>query len=206
MNIHTVASRNLASAQASKAAADDPASIAQERVARYRSAAQAIFGPAFNLIPSFNLKNRAELQAAANFRDAAPPTNLTRHHQDNPLVVDEWLQGAARVQPNLSTLETITTLGENFGNPRTQQKPIQLPFRKTDHWVAVEYPDTFLPEGEFLSVLQVLPASGFQASAPQSGLLIDEWIEVIPSKAETTGIDLSGSETHVLPGPALCIR
>ena len=158
VNTLAAASASLERAQALKAAGDDPLLVAQERAARYRSAAQAIFGPAFNLIPTFNLKNPAELEAAAGFRDAAPPNNLTRHHRNNPLVVDEWFQGAASVQPNLDTLETIYILGENFGTPHTQQKPIQLPFRNTDHWVAVEYPETFLPEGEYLSILQDLPA------------------------------------------------
>jgi hypothetical protein len=204
VNIHTVAFSNLTNAKALKAAGDDSSLIAKERVAQYRSAAQAIFGPSFNLIPSFNLKNQAELQAAANFRDAAAPNGLTRHHQDNPLIVDEWLQGAARVQPNLNTLETIYILGEHFGNPRTQQKPIQLPFRETDHWVAVEYPEGFLPEGEFLSILQVLPASGFEPGAPQSGLLIDEWVEVIPSKSETTGIAFHFNQPNSEP-PQACL-
>jgi hypothetical protein len=199
VNIHAIASSNLAGARASKAAADDLSLTAQDRTARYRSTAQAIFGPVFNLIPSFSLKNQAEMLAAANFRDAAPPDGLTRHHRDNPLIVDEWIEGAARVQPNLSLLETITILAENLGNPRTQQKPIQLPFRNADHWVAVEYPEEFVPEGEFLSILQVLPSSGFQPGAPQSGLLIDEWVEVIPSKSETTGIAFHFNQPNTEP-------
>jgi hypothetical protein len=205
VNIHAVASRNLASAEALKAAGDDPSLIAQERVSRYRAAAQAIFGPSFNLIPLFNLKNQAELQAAANFRDAGPANNLTRHHKDNPLIVDEWLQGVARVQPNLSTLETVYILGENLGNPRTQQKPLQVPFRQTDYWVAVEYPESFVPQGEYVSALQVLPATGFQPAVAQSGLLIDEWIEVIPSKVETTGIAVHFNQPNTEPPQALML-
>jgi hypothetical protein len=205
VNIHAVASQNLASATALKGAADDSALIAQERVAKYRAAAQAIFGPSFNLIPLFEPKNQAELHAAANFRDADPAKNLTRHHQDNPLVVDEWLQGAARVRPNLSTIERVYLLGENFRNPRTWQKPLQLPFRKTDYWVAVEYPEAFLPQGEFLSILQMLPVSRFQPTVLQSGLLIDEWIEVIPSKFETTGIAVHFNQPNTEPPQTLLL-
>jgi hypothetical protein len=121
------------------------------------------------------------------------------------LIVDEWLQGVARVRPNLSIFETATILGEIFCQPRTWQKPLQLPFRETDHWVAVEYPDTFLPQGEFLSILQVLPASKFRSSASQSGLLIDEWIEVIPSKFETTGIALHFNQPNTEPAQTLLL-
>jgi hypothetical protein len=205
VNIHAVASQNLASARAFEAAGDDASQVAQERAARYRLAAQAFFGPAFNLIPVFNLKNRAELRAAARFRDAAPPDNLTRHHGDNPLIVDEWFQGVARVQPHLSSLETAFILGESFGNPGAQLKPIQVPFRKTDHWVAVEYPDDFDPQGEFLSVVQVLPVSGFQTGETQSGLLVDEWVEVIPARSETTGIAFHFNQPNSEPPQALLL-
>jgi len=205
VKIHAIASRNLADAQALKASADDISVTAQERAARYRSAAQAIFGPAFNLIPNFTFKDPRELQAAATFRDAPQPNNLTRHHKDNPLILEEWLHGAARVQPNLNTLETISILGENFGTPRTHLKPIQLPFRKADHWVAVAYPEAYLPEGEFLSVLQVLPAAEFKPSQPQKGLLIDEWTEVIPSKSETTGIAFHFNQPNTEPPQTLLL-
>ena len=188
VSVHAIATQNLAKAQALKTAGDDVSLITEERTNNYRSATQALFGPAFNLIPTFNLRNRAELQAAANFRDEAPPNNLTRHHQDNPLIVAEWLQGAAIVQPNLANLETIYLLGENFGAPRTQNKPLQLPFRRADHWVAASFPEGYHPEGEFLSILQVLPQTGFRPAAPQSGLLVDEWVEVLPIRSETTGI------------------
>lgn len=199
-----IAEQNLGNAESLKAAGDKALTSVDQSIVHYRTAAQLIFGPAFNLIPIFSFNNQAELQAAAAFRDANPPNNLTRHHKDNPLLVDEWIEGAARVQPNLSTLETITVLGENFGQPRTQQKPLQLPFLDTDYWVAVEYPETFIPEGEFLSMLQVLPASGFKAAEAQSGLLIDEWVETIPSRSETTGIAFHFNQPNSEP-PQVCL-
>ena len=199
VGIHPIVSRNLENAQGLKTAGDDASLPAQERVARYRAAAQAIFGPSFNLIPQFNFKNRAEVQAAASFRDASPAASLTRHHKDNPLLLEEWLQGIAHVQPRVGTLETAQLLGENFGTPRTLQKPLQLPFRQTDHWVAVEYPDTFVPEGEYLSILQVFPGTGFLPSSPQSGLMIDEWNEVIPGKSEVSGIAVHINQPNTEP-------
>jgi hypothetical protein len=202
--IHAIASRNLENGQGFKAAGDDETFPSEERAARYRSAAQAVFGPAFNLIPAFLLKNPPELQAAATFRDAAPAASLTRHHRENPLIVEDWLEGAARVQPNLSRLETIILLGEIFASPRTQLKPIQLPFLQTDHWVAVEYPPDFIPEGEFLSVLQVLPAAGFQPGEAQSGLLIEDWVETIPSKVETSGVAFHFNQPNSEP-PQACL-
>ncbi len=69
-------------------------------------------------------------------------------------------------------------------------KPLQLPFKASDAWVAVEYgpqADAFA-QGEFLSLIQVLPAGSFDPAEFQTGLLVDEWVEVIPAQVETTGI------------------
>jgi hypothetical protein len=206
VNLLPVVLRRLESAQTLKAAGDDDSLNPQERMARYRAVAQAIFGQAFSLLPRFSLTNSAEVQAAVNFRDASPDANLTRHHRDDPFILEDWLQGVARVQPRVGTLELVSILRDTFGLPVvTQQKPLQLPFRPTDFWVAVEYPETFAPEGEYLSMLQILPSPTFQPAAPQTGLLIDEWVEVIPSPAETTGIAFHFNQPNTEPPQTLLL-
>jgi hypothetical protein len=204
--VHAAASERLARAVEHKTAADgDAAGGEQQRAELYRAAVQEIIGPAFNLVPLFNLRNRAELQAAAGFRDAFPPNNLTRHHQGNPLLVDEWLEGAARVQPALATLETIQLLGEGFGAPAAQLKPLQLPFRRADHWLGAPFPEDFSPEGEYLSILQALPPIGFRPNELQAGLLVDEWVEVLPNRSETTGIAFHFNQPNSEPPQALLL-
>jgi hypothetical protein len=101
------------------------------RLAHYRDAAQQIFGPPFNLVPRFAVTNSAELVTAAAFRDQ--PAGLTRFHQDNPLLVDEWLQGAARVRERVSDLQSAIILSELVSDPQTSAKPLQLPHRPSDH-------------------------------------------------------------------------
>jgi hypothetical protein len=163
----------------------------------------------------FTFKNPVEIEAAAHFREAAPDRSLTRFHRDRPHLVDEWLQGVARVREKVGTLETVGTLGEAFGGMPMALKPLQLPFRETDHWIAVEYPEVapqdlgqpevFVPEGDFLSVVQWLPASGFDAGGPQSGLLLDEWTEVIPGKQATTGIAVHYNQPSSEPPQVLLL-
>jgi len=213
--VKEVVDRQLDSANALKAEADDAALPGGVRAIKYRATAGEIFGPAFNLVPVFNFKNPAEIEAASDFRNAAPDTNLTRFHQDNPHLVDEWLQGAARVREKVGTLESAGILGEALEGISMALKPLQLPFRETDHWVAVEYPevasedldepDVFVPEGDFLSIVQWLPESGFDAGRPQCGLLIDEWIEVIPGQQETTGMAVHYNQPNSEPPQVLLL-
>ncbi|MFF4879414.1 hypothetical protein [Micromonospora sp. NPDC000668] len=205
----------LVLATAARTSAADASRPASERLADYRQAAQELFGPSFNLVPRFSLSALSEVQAAAAFRDAPPDQGLTRSHHENPLLVDEWLQGVARARQSMGDLEQVLILSELFATPGGILKPLQLPFRAADHWVAVEFPPVrpeqigqpgvFYPQGEFVSLVQCLPASGFDPAAQQSGLLVDEWSEVIPGKVETTGIAVHYNQPSTEPPQVLLL-
>jgi hypothetical protein len=113
------------------------------------------------------------------------------------LAVDEWLQGVAAVRAPSRLLDELHTHAELFDREPLPLEPLQLPFDEKAHWIAMDYPEVpiellddptvFVPRGEFLSLVRELPA-GHDADHAQSGLLIDEWSEVIPNRFETTGI------------------
>ena len=102
----------------------------------------------------------------------------------------------------------MNTYQQAFADAELSFKPLQLPFNKNAHWVALEFPEVkpeqiddegvFVPTGDFLSVVRQLPED-YDASAPQSGLLIDEWNEVIPNKVETTGIAIHYNQPNTEP-------
>ena len=58
--------------------------------------------------------------------------------------------------------------------------------------------NSFVPEGDFLSVVRQLP-NNYDAAADQAGLLIDEWNEVIPNRIETTGIAVHYNQPNTEP-------
>jgi hypothetical protein len=203
VNISQIVAKKRKDATDAKTAGDKATSEA-EKIAHYRTAAQAIFDPSFNFIPAFDFSNQDELDAAAEFRDADPSHGLTRFHQDDPFLVDEWIEGAARVQPGLNTMETVMLLSENLVKASLDCKPIQLPFRSGDHWMSVDYPEAFQPEGDYVSILQILPQQEFKPQRLQSGLVIDEWVEIIPSKSEVTGISFHFNQPNSEP-PQVCL-
>src|SRR5262249_50020526 len=98
-----------------------------QKVDRYREAARQLLGANFNLIPRFMLKNPDEVAAAAAFREQPIDQGLLRHSA-NPMIVEEWLQGAACVRDRLHTLDTVATMSDAFANPFTALRPLQLPF------------------------------------------------------------------------------
>jgi hypothetical protein len=185
-------------------AAEIAALTIAQKVDRYREAARQLLGANFNLIPRFTLKNPDEVNAAAAFREQPLDQGLLRHSA-NPMIVEEWLQGAACVRDRLHTLDTVATMSDALANTFPPLRALQLPFRATDYWVAVEYPAAFKPPGDFLSVVQQLPSSGFDPAAPQAGLLLDAWAETIPNRVETTGVAVHYNQPNAQPPQVLLL-
>jgi hypothetical protein len=130
------------------------------------------------------------------------------------LAIEEWLQGVAAVREKVAVVEAVNTYQEAFADKELPFKPLQLPFDKKAHWIALEFPevsleqlddpDTFVAAGDFLSLARQLPAA-YSVSATQAGLLIDEWNEVIPNRFETTGIAIHYNQPNTEPPQCLLL-
>jgi hypothetical protein len=189
----------------------------------YQAAAALVLGDSFRLVPTFQFKNLPELQAAHEFSNAAAPDeSLLRFTQSRlkaaavsseiqdwrELAVEEWLGGVAAVREKVGWIDALNTYRQAFADREFAFNPLQLPFDKKAHWIALEFPEVapgqsddpnvFVPQGDFLSVARQLPES-YQTTAVQSGLLIDEWNEVIPNKVETTGIAVHYNQPNTEP-------
>ena len=189
----------------------------------YQAAIGLALGDSFRLIPTFQFKNRPELEAAHAFSTNVPATeSLLRFTQSRlqaaaansavtewrGLAVEEWMEGVAAVREKVALIDGVSTYLEAFADQELVFNPLQLPFNKKAHWVALEFPevspeqldnpDSFVPQGDFLSLARHLP-EGYSVSDAQSGLLIDEWNEAIPNKIETTGIAIHYNQPNTEP-------
>jgi hypothetical protein len=194
-----------------------------KKVEIYQAAGALVLGDSFRLIPTFQFKNLPELESAHHFsNEVQPDESLLRFTQSRlrssasnseivdwrALAVEEWLQGVAAVREKVALLDAVNTYREAFADEALVFKPLQLPFNERAHWIALEFPevspdqldnpDSFVPQGEFLSIVRQLPED-YDASATQSGLLIDEWNEVIPNRIETTGIAIHYNQPNTEP-------
>jgi hypothetical protein len=185
---------------------------AEDKAGIFQRAAALLLGEAFRLSPTFTFRNGTELAAARAFSSGAQPdAGLLRFTQARlaaatpgstisdwrGLAIDEWLQGVASVRASARLLDELHTYGSLFDREPPPLEPLQLPFDKKAHWIAVEFPEVpieqlddpnrFVPRGDFLSIVRERP-DGHDAAGAQAGLLIDEWSEVIPNRFETTGI------------------
>src|SRR5688500_3340148 len=68
----------------------------------------------------------------------------------------------------------------------------------------VNDPAVLLPRGDFLSIVRQHPEA-YAAGAPQAGLVVDEWNEVIPNRIETTGIAVHYNQPSTEPPQCLLV-
>lgn len=157
-------------------AADSSAGTRDQLLNRLR----AVFGGSFVVLPRFACANATELASA---RAATVPLQ-----GGDPLAACTWFTRCERVREPLTQLGAALRGAEVLGNgERLELSVAQLPFAPGDRWVALPtQPGQSVPAGRLSLVVQSTQA--LDPKQPLAGLLIDEWVEVVPNKRETTAI------------------
>ncbi len=175
------------------------------RVAALIAGGQALFGTDMRLLPEFALS--AEQAGEWTNALAYAGAGLTDHLR-NSLGVDdpvgEWSAGAARVRPNLRNYEQMSLIAGAFGQPEPALIAAQFPYEPGAPWLALDYPDTYKLESDHL-LYTACYAEAFDGSKPQTGLLLDEWTEVIPAADRDTGITLNYDRPDSEPPQSILI-
>jgi hypothetical protein len=152
---------------------------------------RATFSNAFVVLPRFAPENAAELGQA--LADSA------KIQDNDPLAVVTWFQRAARVRDGVARLDAALRYAEAVGTgERLHLTVAQLPYGASDRWVGLP-----LKLGQPLSAarfsLVVQSAAQLNVTQPLAGLLIDEWVEVVPNASETTGVVLQYDQPDAMP-------
>ena len=169
----------------------DPTAGDPNEVGAYATAGEALFGASFRLVLAFTLPTAA---AAAYTQATNTSTRLLRNHVQNPLVMQEWLQGIAQVRDPLDHLSKVSLINDLLWDadpahalPELQPTQLAAVADADAYWLGVPYPATYTPPGDALSLVQLLP-DGYAAVGPQCALWLDEWNEVLPADHQTTAV------------------
>jgi hypothetical protein len=171
-------------------AARDGAKLNDVRITALLEAAREVFGKSFRVWPHFTPRNITDIET-----QLALPKSDGILRNAGMMAMEGWQHGLSNVRKRVSTWDTLQMYAENFGVALPEMTPAQLPFSldeggvATDYWLGLEFPDGYFPEQDKLSL--VMMNSQKLTTAPtetKMGLLIDEWLEIIPSLQETTAV------------------
>jgi hypothetical protein len=173
--------------------------------------AKILLGANFAVMPKFKFANATDIKATLN-----DTTQLLKYYSGicglpDKIIADDWLQSVSEVRNKTGQWEYARSLAEINSGKELTLKPLQLPFRPNDSWLAVEFPkineqtgQPFGIETDTISCTVVFP-EGNNIDGPQSGLLLDEWSETIPTDIETTGIAFHYNQPDSMPPQALLL-
>jgi hypothetical protein len=165
------------------AAAFDAAHASPEARCEYELARLAgIFGPDFRVMPHLQPANSTDLNATF----AASRTL----QGGDPLAAVTWLQRAAHVRDGVARFDAAMIYAETSGDGAELTLQVgQLPHDPSVRWVALPVaPGRTFPGGRLSLVAHTPLSPGAEFDRPLAGLLIDEWVEVVPNRQETTGL------------------
>ena len=152
---------------------------------------QAVFGESFVVLPLFKPGNVAEIEMSL-----AKSSDV---QDGDPLAVVTWYLRASRVREGVERLETSIRYADAMRTgEQLHLRVAQLPFQELDRWVGLPFKaEQPLSQSRFSLVIQSAPT--LDVHRPLAGLLIDEWVEVVPSARETTGMVFEFDQPDAAP-------
>lgn len=142
-----------------------------------------VFDKSFRIIPRFTFYNPSELENSVSDWQAIIPS-------DNPLAVEEVITSVSAVRNKVATWDMCRMLGESVYGREENVIPVQLPYASNDFWYALPHPEApDLSEDKFSFIMHLPdPPGNYDVNSHQAGLMLDEWVENIPSKDVGTGL------------------
>lgn len=158
-----------------------------------------VFGSDFLALAHITPVNAAQLTEAFG-------ASLSLQGND-PLAAVTWLQRVAHVRQGAMRLETAMLYAEMLGEQGHLNLQVgQLPFAAQDRWVALPNgPHHSISRGKLSLVAHIPSGQAIRFDQPLTGLLIDEWVEVVPSPQETTGVTFHYDGPNSAPPQALLL-
>ncbi|MEU8359910.1 hypothetical protein AB0C27_28240 [Nonomuraea sp. NPDC048882] len=196
--LHTEVVDRLAAADKALVAYDQ-ALTGPDRVVAATDALRAMLGDDVLVVPEFT----APAQLHSDWKKARADSSKLLSHlvQDakRDMPVDDWVHGIARVREKPRLWEQAVIIADALRGPggllsdllgwdEPELVPVQLPYRPNDTWLGMTFaPGAKLDEDRLLFTAHYAPEPLLSGNL-HSGLLLDEWTEVIPAEKETTAM------------------
>lgn len=143
---------------------------------------RAVFGGSFVVLPRFSLG----AAGATEFTNAL--ASSTSAQGGDPLAVNTWFARCTQARDAVARLGSCLQRAEVLGaGARLNLSVAQLPFVAGERWVGLPpVPGTVMPPSKLSLVVHTVGT--INASQVITGLLVDEWVEIVPNRRETTAL------------------
>jgi hypothetical protein len=141
-----------------------------------------VFGDAHPVVPVCRPANAAAVQASFAARLGGADSSAAR----------TWLHRAAAVRPGAGRLADALLYAQALGTGAGLDLAVgQVPYNASPgasapRWVGLPFGDT-PPDGPVTGLVAYAPA-GLDVSGGLAGLVLDDWVEVVPADGATTGL------------------
>ena len=158
--------------------ATEPRARRDQLVKRMR----AVFGDSFVVLPRFSF------DAAGATELASALSASTQAQGGDALAANTWFARCARVRDGLARMGSCLQRAEVLGaGARLNLSIAQLPFVAGERWVGLPpAAGATMPPSKLSLVVHTVGA--VNTTQVMTGLLIDEWVEIVPSTRETTAV------------------
>ena len=185
------------------------------KVEGYLSAIKAVFGKTINVLPLFEFEDIDQINTAITNSPSMVTATTTDEYP-----VEDWLQNVAHVRSKTKDFENMLLMADNFNliddqtglNWDSTLTPLQLPYDDssgvTNYWLAIEFPDNPY-EDDKLSMVVIHPNNALTnkeiTTTYQCGILVDEWVEVIPDKTQNSAITFHYDQPNAKPPQSMLL-
>jgi hypothetical protein len=116
-----------------------------------------------------------------------------------------WLQRVGHVRTGCQRLSGALAAAETLeAGDRLRLRVGQLPVRASDRWVGLPPATGFSLEAGRVSIVAHVPL-GAVFGTPASGLLVDEWVEVVPATTEVAGMTFHFDQSSARPPQTILV-
>jgi hypothetical protein len=153
---------------------------AKPRVERAVEELGSIFGGRFVALPTMHVPQPEEIERSLQAR-----TTLTGGDDAAP---SRYLQQVTRVRENLGRFQKFSVYARALRSAPLTLNVVQLPYVPGEQWLGVPFGTTTRPKEGRAGALLFSEDATIDSTATWRGVLLEQWTEVIPKRAEQTAI------------------
>ncbi|HEX8113806.1 MAG TPA: hypothetical protein VF516_39010, partial [Kofleriaceae bacterium] len=161
---------------------------------------QAVLGGDFPAVPRYTPPPRGDRAQV----DVGFATSATLQGGD-AFAAALWFQRLTRVRDGARRLGDMLLYADALGGADPLRLAVaQLPAVTGDRWIALPFSGTTPPAGR-VSLVAHLPAGALDPARPLVGLLVEQFTEVLPAPAKTTGLAFHYDQPNATPPQAIVL-